>query len=224
MVGWHHRFNGHEFGQTPGDHEGQGSLVCCSPWGGEELDMTRKLKNTRPWLSFSSIGLVSSHPQFEARIRLQWGRPEFNPWVGKIRWRRDRPPTPVLSLAWRIPLASPVLAGGFFTLSHQGSCCCWVASVVSNSVRPHRRQPTSLPRPWDEPRLQARTLEWVAIAFSNAWEWKVKVKSLSHVWFFETPWTAAYQAPPSMGFSRQEDRSGEPLPSPTRRLLIKGKF
>ena len=48
--------------------------------------------------------------------------------------------------------------------------------------------------------LQARTLEWVAISFSNAWKWKVKVKSLSHVRLFTTPWTAAYQAPPSMGF------------------------
>ena len=62
--------------------------------------------------------------------------------------------------------------------------------------------------------LQARTLEWVAIAFSNAWKWKVKVKSLSHVQLFVTPWTAAYQAPLSMGFSRQEYWSGEPLPSP----------
>ena len=52
--------------------------------------------------------------------------------------------------------------------------------------------------------LQARTLEWVAISFSNAWKWKVKVKSLSRVRLFVTPWTAAYQAPPSMGFSRQE--------------------
>ena len=52
--------------------------------------------------------------------------------------------------------------------------------------------------------LQARTLEWVAISFSNAWKWKVKVKSLSRVWLFATPWTAALQAPPSMGFSRQE--------------------
>ena len=52
--------------------------------------------------------------------------------------------------------------------------------------------------------LQARTLEWVAISFSNAWKWKVKVKSLSHVRLLVTPWTAAYQAPPSMGFSRQE--------------------
>ena len=62
--------------------------------------------------------------------------------------------------------------------------------------------------------LQARTLEWVAISFSNACKWKVKGKSLSHVRLPVTPWTAAYQAPPSMGFSRQEYWSGVPLPSP----------
>ena len=62
--------------------------------------------------------------------------------------------------------------------------------------------------------LQARTLEWVTISFSNAWKWKLKVKLLSHVWLFTTPWTAAYQAPPSMRFSRQEYWSGLPLPSP----------
>ena len=62
--------------------------------------------------------------------------------------------------------------------------------------------------------LQARTLEWVAISFSNAWKWKVKVKSLSRVRLLATPGTAAYQAPPSMGFSRQEYWSGLPLPSP----------
>ena len=65
--------------------------------------------------------------------------------------------------------------------------------------------------------LQARTLEWVAISFSNAWKWKVKLKgkSLSPVWLFATPWTATYWAPPSMGFSRQEYWSGAPLPSPS---------
>ena len=62
--------------------------------------------------------------------------------------------------------------------------------------------------------LQARTLEWVAISFSNAWNWKVKVKSLSHVQLLATPWIAAHQAPPSMGFSREEYWSGVPLPSP----------
>ena len=135
--------------------------------------------------------------------------------------------------------------------------CCWVASVVSDSVWPQRRQPTRLPHPWDslgknagvgchfllqcmkvksqsevtqscltlsDPMdcslpgssihgiFQARVLEWSAIAFSNAWKWKVKVKSLrlstwklhSRVRLLATPWTAVYQAPPSMGFSREE--------------------
>ena len=66
--------------------------------------------------------------------------------------------------------------------------------------------------------LQARTLEWVAISFSNAWKWKVKVKSLSRVQLFATAWTAAYQAPPSIGFSRQEYWSGVPLPSLSNHL------
>ena len=62
--------------------------------------------------------------------------------------------------------------------------------------------------------LQARTLEWVATSFSNEWKWKVKVKSLSHVRLFATPWTTAHQTLLSMGFSRQEYWSGLPLPSP----------
>ena len=69
------------------------------------------------------------------------------------------------------------------------------------------------------PRIpQPRTLEWVAISFSNAWKWKVKVKLLSCVQLLATPWTAAYQAPPSLGFSRHEYWSGVPLPSPTNKL------
>ena len=72
--------------------------------------------------------------------------------------------------------------------------------------------------------LQARTLEWVTISFSSAWKWKVKVKSLSHVRLLGTPWTAAYQAPPSMGFSRQEYWSGVPLPSPVIYYLFNMKW
>ena len=68
--------------------------------------------------------------------------------------------------------------------------------------------------------LQARTLEWVAISFSNAWKWKVKGKSLSRVRLLATPRTTAYQAPPSMGFFRQEYWSGVPLPSPFQKLLV----
>ena len=68
--------------------------------------------------------------------------------------------------------------------------------------------------------LQAKTLEWDAISFSNAWKWKVKVKSLSRIWPSATPWTAAYQALPSMGFSRQKYWSGVPLPSPISRSAL----
>ena len=87
----------------------------------------------------------------------------------------------------------------------------------SDSVRPHRRQPTRLRVPGI---LQARTLEWLAISFSNAWKWKVKVKSLSCVPLLATPWTAAHQAPPSMGFSRQEYWSGVPLPSLLDHIVV----
>ena len=69
--------------------------------------------------------------------------------------------------------------------------------------------------------LQARTLEWVAISFSKAWKWKVKAKSLSRVRLLVTPWTAAHQAPPSMGFSRQEYWSRVPLPSPLLKPSLK---
>ena len=72
--------------------------------------------------------------------------------------------------------------------------------------------------------LQARTLEWLAISFSSAWKWKVKGKLLSRVRLFATPWTAAYQAPPSMGFSRQEYWSGVPLPSPVVQLYFDNKW
>ena len=72
--------------------------------------------------------------------------------------------------------------------------------------------------------LQARTLEWVAISFSNAWKWKVKLKSISRVQLLVTPWTAAYQAPPSMGDFRQEYWSGLPLSSPINQLYSNANF
>ena len=68
--------------------------------------------------------------------------------------------------------------------------------------------------------LQARTLEWVAISFFSAWKWKVKVKSLNHVRLLATPWTAAFQASPSMGFSRREYWSGVPSPSHIQPIWI----
>ena len=83
-------------------------------------------------------------------------------------------------------------------------------SRVQLCVTPIDRSPSGSPVPGI---LQARILEWVAISFSNAWKWKVKVKSFSHVRLLATLWTAAYQAPPSMGLSRQDDWSGVPLSS-----------
>ena len=72
--------------------------------------------------------------------------------------------------------------------------------------------------------LRARTVEWVAISISNAWKWKVKVKLFCPVRLLATPWTAAYQALPSMGFSRQEYWSGVPLPSPQTILYWSPNF
>ena len=70
--------------------------------------------------------------------------------------------------------------------------------------------------------LQARTLEWDAISFCNAGKWKVKVKSLSRVRLLATPRTAAHQAPPSMGFSRQEYWDGVPSSSPQEAARSRG--
>ena len=91
----------------------------------------------------------------------------------------------------------------------------WVAAAAAKSLQscltlcdPRDGSPPGSPVPGI---LQARTLEWVAISFSSTWKWKVKVKSLSRVQLFVTPWTAAYQASLPMGFSRQEYWSGVPL-------------
>ena len=80
---------------------------------------------------------------------------------------------------------------------------------MSDSVQPHRRQPTRLPHPWDSPGKNTGGGCHFLLQCM-----KVKVKSFSRVWLIVTPWTAAYQAPPSMGFSRQEYWSGLSLPSP----------
>ena len=96
-------------------------------------------------------------------------------------------------------------------LLHLTCCCCYVTLVVSDSVRPHRWQPTRLPRPWDSPGKNTG----VGCCFLLQC---MKVKSLGHVQLFSIPWTAAYQAPPPMGFSRQEYWSGVPSPSPSSNL------
>ena len=101
-----------------------------------------------------------------------------------------------------------------------GAKRCFAAAAKSLQLCPTLCNPVdgSPPGPTVPGILQARTLEWVAISSSNALKWKVKVKARSSVRLLATPWTAAYQAPPSMGFSRQEYWSGVPLPSPKKVL------
>ena len=126
--------------------------------------------------------------------------PFLKPWTyGSLRFMY------CWSLAWRILSITLVACAAAAATAKSLQLCPTLCDPIDSS-------PSGSPVPGT---LQGRTLEWVAISFSNAWKWKVKVKSLSRVWLLETPWTAAYKAPPSMGFSRQEYWSGVPLPSPS---------
>ena len=104
-----------------------------------------------------------------------------------------------------------------FSTENEDCPSCAAAAAAAKSLessptlRPHRRQPTRLPHPWDSPGKNTG----VGCHFLlQCMKVKVKVKSLSRVWLLMTPWTAAYQAPRSMGFSSQEYWSGVPSPSP----------
>ena len=101
------------------------------------------------------------------------------------------------------------IAGGFLTIRATFAAAAKSLQSCPTLCDPIDGSPPGSPIPGI---FQARTLEWVAISFSNAWKWKVKVKSLSRIRLFATPWNAAHQAPPSMGFSRQEYWSGLPWP------------
>ena len=144
-------------------------------------------------------------------------RPSFSPWIRKINSRRKCQATPVF-----LPGKSHQQRNlaGYNTWVHKRVRHDLVTAAAA-ALKLLQSCPTlcdpidgSPPGSPDPEILQARTLEWVAISFSNAWKWKVKGKSLNRVQLLATPWTAANQAPPSMGFSRQEYWSGVPLPSP----------
>ena len=101
MVGWHHRLNGHEFEQAPGVGDGQGGLVCHSPWGRKELDMTEWLNWTDTFkvsvyqlISLSASQIVPVVRNMPAKAG-GCKRHGFHPWVGKIPWRRKWQATPV---------------------------------------------------------------------------------------------------------------------------------
>ena len=117
-----------------------------------------------------------------------------------------------------LKIFSPVIVNANYSKANSSVTSNLPAAAAAKSLQsfptlcdPRDSSPPGSPVPGI---LQARTLEWVAISSSNAWKWEVKVKSLSHIRLLATPWTAAYQAPPTMGFSRQEYWSRVPLPSP----------
>ena len=162
------------------------------------------------------------------RIHLQYGRPGFNPWVGKIPWKSHWLPTPVFWPGEFHGLYSPWGCKELDTIEQTSlyvrrsyiillNIYSYAAAAAAKSLQscPTLCDPIDGSPPGSSASgiLQARTLEWVAISFSNAWKWKVKGKLLSRVQLLATQWTAAYQAPPPMGFSRQEFWSGVPLPS-----------
>ena len=148
-----------------------------------------------------------------------------------VRWRRKWQPTPVFlpgeSLGWGSLVGcllwgrTTLCANYIFFKKKKKEKIETLGATAAAAARSLQSCPTLCDSTDGSPPgspvpgiLQARTLEWVAFPFSNAWKWKVKMKSLSLVWLLAIPWTAAYQAPPSMGFFRQEYWSGVPLPSP----------
>ena len=174
---------------------------------------------------------VASDKQHACQCRSH-NRLGFDPWVGKIPWSRKWQPTPIFlpgrsheqrSLVGYSPLGLATVQTWLKRHSTSPNSCIFrtqilIYAAAAKSLQscptlcdPMDGSPPGYPVPGI---LQARTLEWVAISFSNARKWKVKGKLLSHVRVLATPWTTAYQAPPSMGFSKQEYWSRVPLPSP----------
>ena len=142
-----------------------------------------------PWIS-----AMDSQP-FTCLCSMYWAKQCFTVWIGSCH---NFPLCP----QWLLTKAKVLTTAAAAKLLQS---CLTLCDPIDSSQ----------PGPAVPAILQARTLEWVAISSSNAWKWKVKVKSLSRVPLLATPWTAAHQAPPSMGFSRQEYWSGVPLPSPS---------
>ena len=165
MAGWHHWLNGHEFEQTPGVGDGQGSLACCSPRGHKESDTTEHWKELN-WLNLRLTQLVKEHS--DNLLILQSTDLDLN-----YIWKNPFPAVLWLEFAWITGRKCVYTGAGW------GPSSTLALAEAENRVWKERRK---------------------------------KVKSLSCVWLFATPLTVACQAPPSMGFSRQEYWSGVPSP------------
>ena len=175
-----------------------------------------------PKKSFSSLQLLSRVQLFETPwIAAYQASPSITNSQSSLRLTSIESVMPSNHLILRHPLLLlPPILPSIRVFSNESTLCTRWSAAAAKSLQlcptlcdPIDGSPPGSPVPGI---LQARTLEWVAISFSNAWKWKVKVKSLSRVWPSATQSTAAFQAPPSKGFSRQEYWSGVPLPSPMR--------
>ena len=171
-------------------------------WGGTAVWQEEVTRESRPPAQETSMSSESAQASSHTDTFHKWGNTSGHP---RLYCQGDGITVFVMgSLCLYSHLASHSAAAAAAAAAKSLQSCLNLCFLRDSS-------PPGSPIPGN---LQTRTLEWVASSFSNAWKWKVKVKSLSHVRHSATPWTAAYQAPPSMGFSRQEYSSGVPLPSP----------
>ena len=170
MVRWHHWLNGHDFEQTPGDGEGQGSLVCCGPRGRKELDRTERLNN------------INNNRGGDQRYWSTLCKAQDDP-QNRVLW------SPMLTVCWE---EEPVLE----IIALSSGQVLW--ETFKGDFEKRRE------KDWSLKKLKGKVLLLLLSHFSR-------------VRHCATPWTAAHQAPPSMGFSRQQYWSGVPLPSPKER-------
>ena len=215
----------------PGESQGWQSLVGCRLWGHTESDTTEVTAATGVrwcfivvwsafpwWLQFSDVDLLAiwmSPLGKKCLFKILCPCFNFFVFIEKLSLPSVNIHVRFLLKRMLILYMSRLLCLNFFECRNLTSLslCSYVYTAKSLQSCPTLCDPIDGSPPGSPVPgiLQVRTLEWVAISFSNAWKWKVKVKSLSRVQLLATPWTAAYQAPPSMGFSRQEYWSGVPL-------------
>ena len=181
-------------------------LLTTELWNPQRTNLTalsqRRIKVPEEkcvWAFLRSLEVILMFNSYKHRTFQRWKKSKVTNTSSPIvpEWHHH---TPKHSLALPRPFTELLPAAAAASLLQSCPTLC----------DPRDGSPPGSPVPGS---LQARTLEWAAISFSNAWKWKGKVKSLSHVWPLATPRTATHQVPPSMGFSRQEQWSGLPLPS-----------
>ena len=181
MVGFHHRLNGDEFEVSLGVGDGQGGLVWCSPWGGKEFDTTEQLN----WTVLCSRTSLFIHPACNS-LHLIIPNSQSIP----LPTHCHLPCVILITHQFSSHPCKARATGVIFLSLEAVAAAAKLLQLCPTLCSPIDGSPPSSTVPGI---LQARTLEWVSISFSNAWKWKVKVNSLSRVWLLATPWTAAYQ-------------------------------